>query len=95
MLLARSKMHYVYVLRSQVNGRFYLGITSDPAKRLQQHNSGQTKSTKAYIPWELVCTVPYPTRHEAAAAERKLKTAKSRKTIGKFIAQWQSPNKSG
>ena len=64
-------MHYVYVLRSQVNGRYYMGITSDPAKRLQQHNSGQTKSTKAYIPWELVCTVPCHTLRDMKLLPRK------------------------
>jgi len=80
-------MTYVYVLRSKPTGRYYVGISSNPAKRHQQHNSGQTRSTRTYAPWELLCAVPYDTREDAAAAERKLKTSKSRKVIEKLIAQ--------
>ena len=79
-------MPYIYVLRSQVNRRYYIGITVDPAKRLKQHNSGQTQSTKAYIPWEMVCSVYYADRKEAAKIEKKLKSAKSRKVIERFVA---------
>ena len=80
-------MTYVYVLRSTPTGRYYVGISSNPAKRLQQHNSGQTKSTKAYVPWEIVCAVPYDSREGAASVEYKLKSSKSRKVIEIYVAQ--------
>jgi len=80
-------LYYTYVLQSEVNGRYYIGITSDVRKRLKQHNSGTTRSTKAYIPWKLICEIEYATRREAAAVEKKLKMSKSRKTIEKYVAQ--------
>jgi putative endonuclease len=39
-------MYYVYVLKSEKDGRLYKGLTSDLEKRLLQHNAGITKSTK-------------------------------------------------
>ncbi|MCH7576171.1 MAG: GIY-YIG nuclease family protein [Candidatus Marinimicrobia bacterium] len=87
-------MTYVYVLRSKSTGRYYVGITSDPAKRLRQHNLGQSRSTKAYIPWEMSCAVPYDSREDAAAVEKQLKSSKSRKVIQAFVARWQSPDAS-
>ncbi|MFB0516742.1 MAG: GIY-YIG nuclease family protein [Candidatus Neomarinimicrobiota bacterium] len=80
-------MTYVYVLRSKPTGHYYIGISSNPIKRLQQHNSGHSISTKAYAPWDLLCAVPYDSREEAAAAEQRLKAAKSRRVIEKYIAQ--------
>ena len=78
---------YVYVLRSRPTGRYYVGICSNPAIRLQQHNSGKTRSTKAYAPWEMLCAVPYDSREDAATVERKLKAAKSRNVIAQYVAQ--------
>ena len=46
--------YFVYILESEIDGRLYKGQTSDLDKRLQEHNSGKTKSTKGYIPWKLV-----------------------------------------
>jgi hypothetical protein len=32
--------YYVYVLRSEKDGKFYVGYTNNVRKRLEQHNSG-------------------------------------------------------
>jgi len=82
-----KSLHYLYILESEVSGRYYIGITTDVKKRLKQHNSGKTRSTKAYIPWKLLCEIGYETRKEAAVAERMLKKSKSRGVIEKFISQ--------
>lgn len=47
---------YVYVMRSEKDQRFYVGMTSDVSRRLKEHNSGKTRSTKAYRPWVLFFT---------------------------------------
>ncbi|WP_460542805.1 GIY-YIG nuclease family protein [Echinicola sediminis] len=47
-------MYTVYAIKSLVDGRVYVGFTSDLRRRLLQHNSGKTKSTKGYRPWELI-----------------------------------------
>ncbi len=44
----------LYILQSLTKDRYYIGHTNNIERRLSEHNSGQTKSTKAYIPWKLV-----------------------------------------
>ena len=49
--------YYVYLLKSEVCNRFYVGYTIDIFKRLKKHNgllSGGAKKTKRFRPWKLV-----------------------------------------
>jgi putative endonuclease len=42
-------MFFVYVLVSDVKGlRFYVGMSENVERRLLEHNSGKTKSTKGH-----------------------------------------------
>ena len=41
------------VLRSLKENQFYVGLTTDLLKRVQQHNSGPVISTKKRVPFEL------------------------------------------
>jgi putative endonuclease len=45
--------HRVYVLQNP-RGSFYIGFSEDIALRVQQHNSGLTRSTRRKGPWTLV-----------------------------------------
>ena len=58
-------MYFVYVLKSENNWRFYVGMTDNVERRIKEHNSGKTKSTKGYTPWELFFKEKYDTRLEA------------------------------
>jgi putative endonuclease len=55
-------MFYVYILRSKKSGRLYTGHTRDIDKRLAEHNSGLSKSTKGRGPFELIYKEEYQTR---------------------------------
>jgi len=70
---------FVYILHSQKFKRFYVGITSDLDSRLNAHNSGHVKSTKAYIPWVYVYTEEKSDRMEARQREKYLKSAAGRR----------------
>lgn len=74
-------MFYVYVLKSTTAKKHYIGQTSDLQKRLQEHNSGESKYTSAYIPWELVYSEEYETRSEAMKREKYLKSYPGRKWL--------------
>jgi putative endonuclease len=50
-----------------------VGSTQDVEKRLQEHNSGKSTSTRAGVPWKLVHTESFSTRSEANLRERKIK----------------------
>ncbi|MFT4664184.1 MAG: putative endonuclease [Polaribacter sp.] len=41
----------IYVLHSKDSDSIYIGMSNDPERRLREQNSGQNKSTKAYLPW--------------------------------------------
>lgn len=75
-------MFFVYVIVSKVKGlRFYVGMSEDSETRLKQHNSGRTKSTKGYIPWEIFFTEKCSTRKEAREREKYLKSGSGKEKI--------------
>jgi len=77
--------YFVYVLRSEVNGRLYTGSAVDPDLRLEQHNTGKSKYTKSTRPFKLVYKEEYNTRSDAVRRERFLKTGKGREFLKKKL----------
>jgi putative endonuclease len=78
-------MFYVYVLKSEKDGSFYIGQTGDRDKRVAAHNGGRSRWTKSKRPWMLVYSERYPTRSEAVKRERYLKSLKSHVEIENLI----------
>ncbi len=78
-------MFYVYILESELNGRFYIGYSESPDRRLIEHNSGKVKSTRPYRPWKKVYSEQFSTEIEAIRREREIKSQKSRIYILKLI----------
>jgi putative endonuclease len=71
--------HFLYILQSADNGRYYVGRSQNPERRLEHHNTTSTGFTSRYRPWALVFTQEFPTKQKAIAAEQLLKEWKSRK----------------
>ena len=49
--------YYVYLLKSEVSNRFYVGYTIDINRRISQHNglrTGGAKKTKRFRPWKII-----------------------------------------
>lgn len=80
-------MWQVYILQSQKSGRFYIGHTADLARRLIEHNEGQTVSTRNKGPWQLVHCETFESKSAAYAREREIKAWKSATRIRVLIAQ--------
>jgi putative endonuclease len=78
-------MFTTYVLRSQTTRRLYTGSTSDLGRRLGQHNSDLSVSTKHRGPWELVHQESFATLGEAVRRERYLKTGKGREELQRIL----------
>ena len=70
--------YFMYVLKSEDMGRSYIGHTSNLEKRLSEHNSGKSISTRNKGPWRLVYKEEYQTRSEAAKRERYFKSVDGR-----------------
>ena len=75
---------FVYVIRSEKDGRFYVGMTENIQRRLKEHNSGRTRSTKGYRPWRVVFTEEYPNRTEARKREKYLKSGVGKEFIKEY-----------
>lgn len=57
--------YFTYVIYSESHNRYYKGMTEDIEKRLKEHNSGQTSSTKFYKPWKLIYFEEFSNRDDA------------------------------
>jgi len=77
--------YFTYILKSKVKDRYYIGFCENLNARLEKHNSGNTKSTKAYIPWEIVYWEKYHIKKDAIKREKQLKKLKSKKYIDNLI----------
>lgn len=72
-------MIYVYLLQSVDDpDRYYVGLSNDPARRLDEHNGGQSIHTNKHKPWKLIVTVGFDDPAKATAFERYLKSGSGR-----------------
>jgi predicted GIY-YIG superfamily endonuclease len=66
---------FVYVLKNrEVPPRYYTGLSSDPAKRLTEHNAGKCTHTSKYRPWFIDVVIEFADERRAVAFERYLKS---------------------
>jgi putative endonuclease len=80
-------MFYVYFLKSLKNGDLYIGSCQDVNIRIERHNKGLVRSTKAYRPWKLMGSEAYQTRSEAFRREMFLKTGQQKELLKKKFNQ--------
>ncbi len=68
-------MHYVYLIRSVgFPSQTYVGFTADLKQRMSAHNSGASKHTAKYRPWDLVSYHVFADESKAQAFEYYLKS---------------------
>jgi len=63
----------VYIIQSQKHGRFYIGRSHDPEKRLHFHNLGWNTSTQNGVPWISIWVSDPLSKTEASTLENKVK----------------------
>ncbi len=66
-------MHYVYAIKSVVDGRYYFGSTNDLGRRMLEHNAGKSPHTSKYGPWELAWYGAFTSIQKAEDFEKYLK----------------------
>jgi putative endonuclease len=74
-------VYTVYVLKSLSKEFHYTGMTSDLDRRLKEHNSGYSRTTKKYLPFLVVYTEIYSDRTSARMREKYLKSGAGREYV--------------
>jgi len=78
-------MWYVYIIKSIEKEYRYIGSTNDLKRRLNEHNSGVSKSTKPYLPFKLEAYVGVRTEFRARQLEKYFKTGSGKAILKKRI----------
>jgi putative endonuclease len=79
---------YVYILKSEKDGKFYTGYTNNLVRRVEQHNKGEVLSTKNRRPFELVYWEGCRNQQDATKREKYLKTAWGKRYIKNRIKNY-------
>ncbi len=74
-------MYYTYVLKSEKDGKLYVGFTSDLKKRLEEHNLGLVESSSYRKPFVLVYYEACVDKSKAIAREKYFKTGFGRRFL--------------
>ena len=76
-------MNFVYILKTERG--YYIGSTNDLERRISQHLSGHTPSTKRMGKIELIFSQEYNTLEQARYIEFRLKNLKRKDYIEKIL----------
>ena len=74
-------MYYAYILQSLKDKKLYIGFTSDLKRRLKEHKTGGSKSTKCRLPFKLLYYEAHTSKKDARRREKYFKTDKGKSTI--------------
>ncbi|OGU62146.1 MAG: endonuclease [Ignavibacteria bacterium RBG_13_36_8] len=74
-------MYKVYAIKSTKRNYIYVGLTSNLEERLKRHNSGGNKTTKPYLPFDLILVEDLPDRISARKREKYLKSGVGKKFL--------------
>ena len=66
-------MWFVYILKSKIKDRYYIGCSNNLERRLREHNKGDTLSIKAFIPYEIIYKETYANQVDAYIREKDIK----------------------
>ena len=78
-------MYFVYILRSKIDHKLYVGFTPDLRKRIKIHNLKLSKSTKPRVPFEIIYYEAYKDKEDALSREKFFKTGWGRQYIKKAL----------
>jgi len=84
---ARDTMFTVYIIKSDRNDRYYIGVTADLRRRLRYHNGGANRSTRKQGPWQVVYSEEFSSKENAWRWERQIKKYKGGAAFKRLINQ--------
>lgn len=75
------KWFYTYVLISEIDQSLYIGYTDNLNRRLNEHNSGRSFTTKKKMPWAIIYYESCLSKEDAIAREKYLKSGMGRRYL--------------
>ncbi len=75
----------LYILKNPITHRYYIGSTNNLNRRLNEHLSGKTRTTRILKTYNLVYVEEFDTIQEARFRERSIKSYKSKNYIEELI----------
>lgn len=78
---------YVYFLYSASHKNPYTGFTHDLRKRLAEHDGGLVRTTKPFVPWELLYYEAHRNEKDARRREGYLKTTAGDRALRKMLRE--------
>lgn len=82
------KFFYVYILHNKAKNFIYFDYSEDIRSRYNSHNKGENKSTKAFVPLELIHYEAYSNMKDAKRREQYLKTNRGRTTLVTMLREY-------
>jgi putative endonuclease len=74
-------MYTVYVLHSKKENKFYIGLTENINRRLQEHKTGHNHTTLRYKTLKFIYLESYINKQDATRRERYFKTTAGKRTL--------------
>jgi putative endonuclease len=85
-------MVIIYVLKSEINGTHYVGMTENLDRRIGEHNQGKSKFTSANRPWKLIFSEKANDFKAGRIKEKYFKSAAGKKYIQKRLSEGSLPD---
>lgn len=79
------KEFYVYAIKSLERNYIYVGMTDNPERRFDEHNSGKGKATKPYAPFRMIFLEKVGPREAARKREKYLKSGVGKEFLRNLI----------
>jgi putative endonuclease len=80
--------YFTYVLKSELDGNYYVGYTKNLNVRFDQHNKGEVTSTKNRRPFNLIYYEACKSQADALKREKYLKTFYGKMFIAKRLKSY-------
>ena len=84
------KFYYVYILHNPLKNFIYIGYSENLRVRVISHNNGENKSTKAYLPLNLIHYEAYKNMADAKRREKYLKSNRGKTTLMTMLKEYFS-----
>jgi putative endonuclease len=80
-------MFYVYILQSLKDRKLYIGYASNLKRRLKEHKTGGSVSTKKRPPFRLLYYEAHSNEKDARRREGYFKTQKGKSTLKQMLRE--------